>query len=189
MKFVIGLGNFDQKYNDTRHNIGFEVAGILAQNLATGSKFLHNKKLQAEIIKAGDLILAKPRTFMNQSGRAVRAILDYYEKRNFKKGEKLELKNLFVIHDDLDLELGTYKIQLGKGPKVHNGLLSIYEHLGTQLFWHVRIGIDGRGENRSIPGGNYVLAKFSPSEKGIITKISAQASAELQNLILDLVLE
>ncbi|GAG99434.1 unnamed protein product, partial [marine sediment metagenome] len=89
----------------------------------------------------------------------------------------------FVIHDDLDLELGTYKIQFGIGPKVHNGLLSIYESLGTDRFWHVRVGIDGRGGSRNISGSDYVLGKFSPKQKKIILEINNKIIADLKKLI------
>ncbi|GAG99431.1 unnamed protein product [marine sediment metagenome] len=85
MKFIFGLGNPGIKYQDTRHNIGFDILDILAKQWETGSKFVNNKKLNSEIIKNKNLILTKPQTFMNDSGQAVRAVLNYYDKINFTK--------------------------------------------------------------------------------------------------------
>ena len=101
---------------------------------------------------------------MNESGRAVRKVMDYY---------KLSENNLILVHDDLDLKLGEYKIQKGVGPKVHNGLTSIEERLGRTDFWRVRVGIDSRqsavGSRQS--GEDYVLADFSSDEEISINKI------------------
>ena len=75
------------------------------------------------------------------------------------------LQQLVVVHDDLDLEFGKCKLQFGKGPKVHNGLLSIYQHLGTHNFWHARVGVDGRGSERKLPAKNYVLLPWTVEEQ------------------------
>lgn len=160
MKFIVGLGNPGQKYLHTRHNIGFKVL----DQLAGGQKWHQSQRGQLEYLwleKDGAKIeLIKPQTFMNQSGVALS-----YVKR---KHPQLTGQNLMVIHDDLDLEVGQYKIQFGTGPQQHNGLSSIYEQLGTDQFWHVRIGIDGRHGDRSIPADEYVLSSFSPSEKQLV---------------------
>lgn len=112
-------------------------------------------------------ILAKPQTFMNESGQTVSKIVNQY---------KIISSDIWVIHDDLDLHLGQYKIQKRKGPKVHNGLLSIYEKLGTRDFWHVRVGVDNREkiENRKwkmenyMNGKDYVLMNFNANELKVI---------------------
>lgn len=124
-----------------------------------------------------EVILAKPQTFMNESGRAVRALLDYY-----KVSPDLWSESLYVIHDDLDIELGEYKMQLGKGPKVHNGLLSIYTALGTQNFWHVRVGVDNRHGQRLQTGREYVLESFSSEEKTILNNTIANITRELRGV-------
>jgi len=188
MKFIIGLGNPGKKYQETRHNVGFMLADILARRLSTKDKTLElkpadklfesSKRIFADICKVSSgLILAKPQTYMNESGKAVKAVLGYYVNNlnNFS--------DVFVIHDDLDLELGAYKIQFAKGPKVHNGLLSIYQHLKTEQFWHIRIGVDGRGGNRSIPGDKYVLSKFSKEEKEILLGVFSKIIEKLENSI------
>ena len=137
---------------------------------------------------------------MNSSGEAVSNIVRQY---------KLKLPDIWVIHDDLDIPLGQYKIQLGKGPKVHNGLLSIYEKLGTRNFWHVRVGVDNRhgeiskslaaseavaesisrdpmrGVKRSLIGGKkYVLEDFSREEMQILDKVIANILADLRSRLL-----
>jgi peptidyl-tRNA hydrolase, PTH1 family len=175
MKFIVGLGNPGNKYQHSRHNIGFKIIDKLAldQEWKSGNKgqleyvWLETNQEKVELIK--------PQTFMNKSGLA----LSYVK----KKHPQLEEKNLFVIHDDLDLRLGNYKIQLGTGPKQHNGLLSIYQHLGTDQFWHVRIGIDGRGGDRSIPADKYVLSSFTPDERLVLEQVINQVVAELERLI------
>lgn len=184
MTFIIGLGNPGEKYQDTRHNVGQKVLEKLSEFLSSKSEFLNNW----EKSKKGNLLyswfdingekveLVKTQTYMNESGK----VLTYIK----KKHPKIELSKVFVIHDDLDLELGNYKIQFGKGPKIHNGLLSIYQHLGTQEFWHLRIGIDARNSDRSIPPEKYVLMKFSKSEQEVVDRVIAEAAVALQEKII-----
>jgi peptidyl-tRNA hydrolase, PTH1 family len=135
MRLIVGLGNPGERYKNTRHNVGFIVLDKLVQELGFEGWEL-SKKNQSLIINNQPLyIYAKPQTFMNESGRAVSKLSTYY---------KLQPTDLHVIHDDLDIKLGEYKIQYGKGPKVHGGLNSIEEKLGTKEFWRVRIGIENR---------------------------------------------
>jgi PTH1 family peptidyl-tRNA hydrolase len=180
MKFVFGLGNPGEKYATTRHNAGFlvveEVARLLSANAATGWK--NASKFSAEILQIDDVFLAKPQTFMNDSGRAVRAAMEYYEKSiRFADGEKID--NLFVIYDDLDLEVGSYKIQFATGPKVHNGLSSVLQHIHTDQFWHVRVGVDGRKGSRDLPGQAYVLLPFVGEEKILFEKTIKDIAEEV----------
>lgn len=126
------------------------------------------KKLQASVAKKTDSwTFIKPETFMNASGLAVRAVLDYFEHfdRLSLPNQAALLRRLIVVHDDLDLEFGNNKLQFGKGPKIHNGLLSIYQHLGSQNFWHGRIGVDGRAGNRQKSPRDYVLETLMPEEQ------------------------
>lgn len=112
--------------------------------------------------------LLKPDSFMNRSGVAV-------------KREEPNLRFLYVVHDDLDIELGKFKISFGKGPKVHNGLKSIYEQLGTKDFWHVRVGIDNRMKTGFRgTGEEYVLQNFRPEEREIIKNVIDKVVAEVK---------
>ncbi len=166
MKFLVGLGNPEESFARTRHNAGFIFLDWLAKDF--GAKFSFQKKINSLIAKPNSqLILCKPQTYMNRSGLAVQTALNYYGDGSTKQ----QLCDLVVIHDDLDLSLGKYKLQFGTGPKKHNGLLSIYEQLGSDQFWHLRIGIDHRGDlRRNIPGENYVLQDFPPLEQAVIIK-------------------
>ncbi len=154
MKLVVGLGNPGETHANNRHNVGFMVVDRLAKEAGWESKF------EALILKARDYLLVKPQTFMNRSGEVVAKLANFY---------KVATDDLMVIHDDLDIRLGEYKIQKGVGPKVHNGLTSVEERLGTANFWRLRIGVDNRptGQART-PGEEYVLADFLPEEKAIV---------------------
>lgn len=141
-----------------------------------GKHFTNAPKVLSQVCKYDDFLLCKPQTFMNNSGQAVRAVLEYYNQAPSSDN----LNEVYVVHDDLDLELGSYKLQMGTGPKAHNGLLSIYQHLGTKEFWHVRGGVDNRGELRSkITPAEYVLQPFTPEERPVVTQEIAAIVAEL----------
>lgn len=140
-------------------------------SMAKGKSFSVSKKFEAEILEADGWILVKPQTFMNNSGRTVRKILDFY---------KLPTTELVLIHDDLDLELGVWKIQMGVGPKVHNGVNSVEQYLGTKNFLRVRIGVDNRSNKpTNLPGADYVLENFGKEEKQTVEKIMDEAVAAL----------
>lgn len=164
MNIVVGLGNPGPEYSQTRHNAGYLAADALAEDI--GVSYSSSKKTYSEQAKMGStLIIFKPTTFMNLSGQSVRATLDFFNLLNDDK----EYPNMIVLHDDLDLPLGSIKLQYGTGPKSHNGLLSIYEHLGSKMFWHARIGVDNRGDLRGvIEPREYVLQKFSADEEQIL---------------------
>lgn len=157
MKVVVGLGNPGQQYQSTRHNAGFLAVDVLADRL--GLSFAASPKLFSTVAKNQEWLLIKPQTFMNDSGRAVAAALQFF---------KLTPVDLTVIHDDLDLALGAFKTQLGTGPKAHNGLLSIYAHLGTEEFTHVRLGIDARADDTTLPPKDYVLQPFPAQELAVL---------------------
>jgi peptidyl-tRNA hydrolase len=161
---IVGLGNIGEKYKSTRHNVGFEVADSLLTKVDGNAEWKEEKKFKALVYrpKANGLLIAKPTTFMNSSGEAVAALSTFY---------KIKPVDLYVVHDDLDIKLGSYKIQLGVGPKVHGGLNSIYEKLGTKDFWHVRVGVDNRNPENRINGDDYVMGKFEEGEKEIRDKV------------------
>ncbi len=180
MYTVVGLGNPGSEYTNTRHNIGFKVADALA--VALSQKFSFQKKVNAEMIhletaQNDELYVIKPLTYMNRSGESVRSLYEYF---GGGKPDAEGLKKLFVVFDDLDIPIGKYKIQLAKGPKVHNGLASIYGYLGTNIFYHVRVGIENRGELRSsYPGDRYVLSKFTTTEQDTLQGVIPQIVQEL----------
>ncbi len=176
MKIYVGLGNPGKKYQQTRHNAGFVFIDALAKELALNFKF--EKKFNAELAsKRDDIFLIKPQTFMNNSGQALRAFLDYL--KIDLTGPFIGPEDLIVIHDDLDLALGTYKFQKGIGPKDHNGLKSIYQHLGTKEFWHLRLGVDSRAGQRTVTPVDYVLQVMPTQEQAIFNKTIEELLQEL----------
>ncbi len=172
MRIVVGLGNPGERYANTRHNVGFDFVEAL-RVMVDAPLWQSLGKTQALVSKTPKWLLIQPQAFMNQSGLAVRAVLDFYLKYGaLSESEKLtQLKDCFVAHDDLDLQLGKSKVQLGRGPKIHNGLLSLYNHLGSEQFWHVRLGIDSRLPSQRIAGREYVLQKFLPDERTMIDQV------------------
>lgn len=177
MKLIVGLGNPGEKYQNNRHNIGFVVAEEVAQRLKEKGEsedfnLQLKSKFEAEIAQSKDLIIAKPVTFMNESGRAVSAISRFY---------KVKSEDIYIIHDDLDIPLGSYKIVHGKGPQVHNGLLSVEKELGTDMFWNVRIGVENREVrgNKGIPGMVYSLQDFGTHEMKIVAEVVEKVVTDL----------
>lgn len=177
MKIIVGLGNPGKKYKDTRHNVGFMVVDKLIKQFKNDNlKFKINKKLKAEICEAiiGErrVVLAKPLTFMNNSGKAVRLLITNY---------KLPIANFYLVHDDLDIPLGKYKIQFAKGPKVHKGVGSVEKALGTKKFWRVRVGIENRRFKEE--GEEYVLKEFTKEEKEIINQVILEMLKKIKRRI------
>lgn len=177
MKVIVGLGNPGEKYSTNRHNVGFMVLDALSEKLENGElKFSFNKKFNAEMIQTKEYILAKPQTFMNDSGSSVSKICHFY---------KVKYEDLYIVHDDLDIQLGNYKVQFGKGPHVHNGLLSVENELGTDQFWNVRMGVENREVrgNSGIPGTVYSLADFSPQERKILGEVLVKVVDEMVRVV------
>jgi len=177
MKLVVGLGNPDERYLKTRHNIGFMVIDRILSDVLDVSPH-QVKKYHALVYykQRKDLLFAKPLTSMNLSGKTVRIIVKQY---------KIITSDLWVIHDDLDLALGTYKIQKGKGPKDHKGLLSVYESIGKKDFWHVRVGVGNRDPKKKIEGEDYVLQNFKESEIEKISEVIDKVIEDLGSRVLD----
>jgi PTH1 family peptidyl-tRNA hydrolase len=174
MKCIVGLGNPGNKYQNNRHNVGFMVVDKLVDG--SGLSFLFSKKFNAEIIQTKELLIVKPQTFMNDSGVAVAKICQFY---------KIKYEDLYIVHDDLDINFGSYKIQFGKGPQVHNGLLSVEEGIGTDQFFNVRVGVENREVrgNKGIPGMVYSLQDFTPSERVIIEGVIGKIVDELRRVV------
>ena len=151
---IVGLGNPGNEYENTRHNVGFMAVTRLA-----GDNAVWKKELFAKTFKFDDggarIIFAMPQTFMNDSGRAVRAIVDYY---------KIPVGNVTVIHDDMDLKLGDVKTKVGGGSAGHNGIKSIDSTIGRE-YRRIRIGIDHpRNLGIQIDAADWVLGKFTPAQ-------------------------
>jgi peptidyl-tRNA hydrolase, PTH1 family len=175
---IVGLGNPGSEYAQTKHNVGFVVVDRLAEQL--GLSWESKSKFQVEVAKNNQVTLIKPMSFMNKSGQSVRAVLDFFQKN---QAEDKAYDQLYVVHDDLDLELGTYKFHLGRGPHGHNGLLSLYQHLGSKQFWHVRVGVDARAGLRIIPPDVYVLSPFEAGETRLAEAVVEQVGKELLNRV------
>ncbi|AXK48362.1 aminoacyl-tRNA hydrolase [Aliarcobacter trophiarum LMG 25534] len=150
MYLIVGLGNIGEKYQNTRHNIGFLVVDFMTKNLNITS--ITNSNFQSTLLKAGYNLFSKPTTYMNNSGVAVRAIMDYY---------KVDLENIIIIHDDIDLPFGTVKFKIGGGHGGHNGLRSLDSHISKDYI-RVRIGIGKPQDKDDV--ANYVLSDFSKIE-------------------------
>jgi PTH1 family peptidyl-tRNA hydrolase len=172
MHLLVGLGNPGVSYAQTRHNAGFLFADYWAQqvlqatekNVRNNDLFSEEKRFFSHAVKTKNWTILKPQTFMNDSGRAVRAVTHFF--RYDVLGENAS-DPLIVCHDDLDLAVGTWKLQFGRGPKIHNGLRSIDAELGSDQYWHLRLGVDGRNGDRSLAGQDYVLQSFSPQERAL----------------------
>lgn len=178
-QLVVGLGNPGETYARTRHNLGFMVADVLAARL--GAKFKAHKRSGAEIVTGRlggrSVVLAKPRCYMNESGRQVGPLAKFYS---------VPPAGIIIVHDELDLEFARIRLKLGGGEGGHNGVRSVASALGTKDFQRVRIGI-GRPPGRKDPAA-YVLEAFTAAERAEVPTICEQA-ADATELLLELGLE
>lgn len=167
MFLIVGLGNPGKQYELTRHNFGFMVLDLLAGGEAWENKY------DAEIVKTDEVIMAKPQLFMNLSGKSVSQILKFYP-----------AAKLIVIHDELDLMLGSMKISKGSSAAGHNGVQSIIDEIGTKEFIRIRLGINSpdRGE---IPGDAFVLQKFNENEQQLVKEVLEKAKHAVEVLQTD----
>ncbi len=180
MLLIIGLGNPGLKFRKTRHNIGFMAVDTL-QKENKFPKFKLDKKSKSEISKGilnnQEVLLAKPQTFMNESGFAVKALISNL---------KLQISNLIVVHDDFDLPFGEVKIAENSGSGGHHGVQSIIDHLKTQNFKRLRIGIrpiiDGL-PSTGLKAEDFVLKKFTKNEEKNIPHILGEFIIPKQFLI------
>ena len=186
---VVGLGNPGPAYDPTRHNVGFWAVADLADRY--GSSFSLASRLRAEVatvtlppspsraaseavprVEAIKLILAKPTTYMNESGAAVKAVAAFH---------KIPADRVIAVHDELDLDPGRLRLKFGGGDNGHNGLKSMRGHLGTGDFYRVRVGI-GRPEGRQ-PAADYVLAKLRPKQLDELRVDAAVAADAVEFLV------
>lgn len=170
MKLFFGLGNPGKEYENTRHNLG----QMVIKNFAKKNSFslsLKNK-LQSEVGESSQNIFAISTEYMNISGSSVQKVAAFY---------KISPENIYLIHDDLDLPVGEWKLQFDRGPAGHNGVKSTIENLGTQAFWRIRIGTGHPSE--FIPVEDYVLKPFTNDEKVLISQTIDKISEEISLLI------
>lgn len=174
MWLLVGLGNPGDKYAKNRHNIGFMAIDELADNHMFPpfqSKF---EGLKAEKnLSNQKVILLKPTTYMNNSGKSVKAAARFF---------KIEPERIVIFHDELDLAPGKIKIRKGGGNAGHNGLKSIQAHLGTPDFWRVRMGIGHPGDKNRVHG--YVLSDFAKSDQEWLATLNGALSRHI-DLLLD----
>ncbi|KAA1431934.1 aminoacyl-tRNA hydrolase [Mycolicibacter arupensis] len=176
---VVGLGNPGPNYARTRHNVGFMVLDLLAERI--GSPFKLHKKSGADVatgrLKGRPVVLARPRCYMNESGRQVGPLAKFYS---------VPTSDVVVIHDDLDLDFGRIRLKQGGGEGGHNGLRSIATVLGSKDFQRVRLGI-GRPPGRQDPAA-FVLQAFNTGERAELPTICEQAG-DATELLIELGLE
>ena len=162
-QLIVGLGNPEPKYDKTRHNIGFDAVDALAKTWQVS--WSENRRFQALCGEGrgprGDkLLVLKPLTYMNRSGQAIRAALDWY---------KLPPESVLIIYDDMDLPVGRLRLRLSGSAGGHNGMKSAIAHLGTQNFPRLRIGIGKSSTDKDTV--SHVLGKFSPQETQLMPEV------------------
>lgn len=166
MKLIAGLGNIGDKYCFTRHNAGFMVLDKLALN--NNFSFREESKLKCFLAKSGGIIYIKPTTFMNLSGEAVRAVMDYY---------KIDVKDILIVYDDIALDLGRIRFRANGSDGGHNGIKSIIKHVGTKEFDRLKIGI---GPQPNIPSENYVLQNFPKEQLEELKEVLKRADKAIE---------
>ncbi|MGX7025645.1 aminoacyl-tRNA hydrolase [Vagococcus hydrophili] len=170
MKLIVGLGNPGSKYRGTKHNIGFITLDEIAfQEKVTFNKHQFEADIAEFFINGEKIILAKPQTFMNESGRSVRPLMTYYN---------ISEEDLLVIYDDLDLPIGRIRLRQKGSAGGHNGIKSLISHLGTQEFNRIKVGIDRPRSGQEVV--TYVLSTFPKNTHEDMLK-AVQDSAEAAN--------
>ena len=180
VKLIVGLGNPGPKYRQTRHNIGYRVVEELAAGLGRkrsrllGTAWRKVRPLKSQVIAvvspalsgrpARSLVLAKNETFMNDSGLAVKALVDHYRVDS--------IRNLLIVHDDIDLPLAEYKLAVNTGSAGHRGVESIFAALGSRNFHRLRVGIQPVGYDPRIDQAeDFVLQKFNQQEANLLDEL------------------
>ncbi len=176
MYIIVGLGNPKKEYDNTRHNIGFDVIDALADGNRIGMTEKKHKAVIGKGILAGQkVILAKPQTYMNLSGESVRELVDYY-----KIDETIEL---IIISDDISLDVGQLRIRKKGSAGGHNGLKNIILHLGHDSFHRIKMGVGEKPKNFDL--ADYVLGHFSKEERIIMDESIKDACRAIELMIND----
>ncbi|MBC2160383.1 aminoacyl-tRNA hydrolase [Listeria booriae] len=167
MKMIVGLGNPGKKYERTRHNVGFMVVDELSfRHQTPWKKSKFNGMISNIVVNGEKVLLVKPLTFMNLSGECVRPLMDYYD---------IPVEDVLIVYDDLDLPTGKIRLRQKGGAGGHNGMKSLIQHLKTQEFNRIRVGVDRPANGDVI---NYVLGDFPKAEQpDIIAAIKQSADA------------
>lgn len=168
---IVGLGNPGEAYRETRHNVGFNIVGSFGKT--HGLAFRHASHLIGDMaqgsVREKKVLLLLPTTFMNSSGDAVRRCIDYYQ---------VPLDHMLVVCDDVALPLGTQRMRSKGSCGGHNGLRSIQEHIHTEHYARLRIGVGAPGQHEDM--ADYVLGRFSQEEKKSVEEMSAKALEVLE---------
>lgn len=169
VRLIVGLGNEGEKFRFSRHNVGFNfietLKTTLENNLGLVAETTSENEYTSYYFRSIAVTLLKPKLFMNRSGDSLLAYLKYKHLKDFEE--------MLVIHDDLDIPFGKYKLHLSKSPKSHNGILSIESALKTTQFFRLRIGIDNRAD-KTILASNFVLMNMNKTEKTILDELMKQ---------------
>ncbi len=175
IRLIVGLGNPGREYETTRHNIGFRWMDELArlQNLRFKSETKFHGLTARGQLHGHEMLLLKPQTFMNVSGRAVGALVQFY---------KIEPAEILVVHDELDLLPGVARLKVGGGHGGHNGLKDIIAHLGSKDFWRLRLGIGHPGEGADV--ASYVLNDPRREERELIDE-AIQRALDVAHLVVE----
>ncbi len=178
MKLIVGLGNVGKKYDNTRHNVGFELMDRLVSEWSLGeNEFKESKKFEcflAEIDTPERILLVKPTTYMNLSGKSVSKLVKYYD---------IDIDDVWIIHDDLDISLGSMKIKKGGGHAGHHGVESIINALNNDEFVRFRLGV-GKSNDKDVmskdEGANYVLSSFGKKEVEVMNDVFGLTTESLE---------
>ena len=183
MKLIVGLGNPGRAYANSRHNIGFRCLNLFARQNGIDMNGRRSKAKTGEgEIGEQRVILAKPRTFMNLSGESVAPLLRYYQ---------IEYSDLLVVYDDLDFPLGKVRIRERGGSGGHNGMRSIIDHLGSQEFPRIRVGIgpeecdENENSTSKTRTPQYVLGHFTAKEKAIVDEVCQRVGEAILCILID----
>jgi PTH1 family peptidyl-tRNA hydrolase len=172
LKVIAGLGNPGEKYAYTRHNIGFMVISELADRFKINSSYKFDGLIGDFFFGGEKIIIFQPMKYMNKSGQPIYKVLDYFG---------IEPEDLLIIHDDLDLELGSMRFKQNGGSGGHNGIKSIINNLGTDNFKRLKIGIGRPPENIPVP--DFVLTTFRGEEKDVSEKVVKDAASAVELML------
>ena len=173
MILIVGLGNPGMEYAATRHNVGFDMLTYLGDRYDIALRSKEGRAVVGKgFIEGQKVILAQPQTYMNLSGESVRALMDFY---------KLDEEDLVVICDDINLSVGQVRIRPKGSAGGHNGIKSIIQHIGTQEFTRIRIGVGGKPEGGDLV--KHVLGRFSREEDGMLREVFALAEEGLLEIL------
>ena len=176
MKLIAGLGNYGPEYEKTRHNYGFMVIDEI-QRKHDFPDFKLDKEHDALISKKGDVLLVKPQTYMNESGKAIKSIASYY---------KIDIKDIIVIHDDAETNLGEIKEVESRSAAGHNGVRSIIDELKTNEFKRLKLGINSNDPSfKNKPLDETVLKNFSKAEEIVALEVIEKATELIINKVID----